>query len=88
MSWRYAPYRFLFEGYPFFAALRWTAVNGFIWILGFIIAYLTTFIWDHLIRFNEVFFGIFLGFTMLCTFNIIVFLLALDYIERKEAEES
>ncbi len=86
MSWRYAPYRFLFEGYPLFAALRWMTVNGLIWLAGFIIAWGTTLVWREVIRFNEVWFGFFLGFTMLCVFNILVHLLATDYIERRQLE--
>ncbi|MSQ41067.1 MAG: hypothetical protein EXR55_05305 [Dehalococcoidia bacterium] len=86
MSWRYTPYRFLFEGYPFFAALRWMAVNSMVWLLGFIIAWGTTLVWVDVIRFNEVWFGFFLGFTMLCVFNIGVHLLALDYIEQRQRE--
>lgn len=86
MSWRYAPYRFLFEGYPFFAALRWVTINAALVASGFIAAYYTRYLWPEVIRFNEVFFGFILGFVAMCVLNILVYLMALDYIERKQRE--
>ena len=83
MSWRHAPYRFLFEGYPFFAALRWIAVNGFLLVLSFVIAWGTTLVWRDVIRFNEVWFGGVLGITVVSVFNILVHLIALDYVQGK-----
>tara|TARA_B100001750_G_C15456011_1_gene571641 strand:- start:870 stop:1172 length:303 start_codon:yes stop_codon:yes gene_type:complete len=88
MGWRIAPYKFFFEGYPFFAALRYCVVNAALIGSGFLLAWLSTYWWTDLVRFNEVWFGFVLGFSIMCTVNIIVVVLALDYAESKEVPGS
>ena len=88
MGWRIAPYKFFFEGYPFFAALRYCIANAALVGSGFLIAWLTTYVWTDLVRFNEVWFGFTLGVSIMCTVNIIVVVLALDYVEANEVPGS